>query len=242
MGIPQPAWANTFPHIHEIYLLDPSNPDNYFNHPNVVVALNRDPSDDFLVRLEKELDELNPAAWTAIKTRIANSISRRDKYGFNTQLIESLNEVKAYLYLKDHGYRDIEFITPPGKKRQRSPDLRARGLNGKVVLLEAKRMRDSDAEIEYLTSTRPHEAREVIHGLTDKLRAKVDATVNEARAQLLGYQLPQVAISQRIVFLSVWLDLGAATQATKKDLDRYLKGKSDHQVSIVHQLENPFYL
>jgi hypothetical protein len=173
-------WASTFPRLYELYCEDSSNPNNYFNHANVQLAL-QVPSDQYLAELESMLGELDPVAWQEWRRRAARVLSPKPKFGFPVPLFDSFNEARAYVFLKRQGYIEISFLETGRKKGEKVPDLLAKNREGGVTVLEAKRIHDSDNEIEYLINPRPHDMREVWRGLKDELRAKVSSTVDRAR-------------------------------------------------------------
>lgn len=90
--------------------------------------------------------------------------------------------------MKQQGYIDIAFLKTGGKKPKKVPDLLAKDSEGHIILLEAKRIRDSDDEIKYLVSPRLLDMRDVCHGLTDEMLAKLRSTVERARKQLLALE------------------------------------------------------
>lgn len=75
-----------------------------------------------------------------------------DRFGYPVPLFDCFNEARAYVFLKQQGYIDIAFLKTGGKKPKKVPDLLAKDSEGHLILLEAKRIRDSDDEIEYLVS------------------------------------------------------------------------------------------
>lgn len=152
-------WETTFPRLFELYGTDPSHPNNYFNQPNCQTILQRNPPDPYLTELEFILEELDPAAWQEWKGRAAISLSLEDRFGYPVPLFDCFNEARAYVFLKQQGYIDIAFLKTGGKKPKKVPDLLAKDSEGHIILLEAKRIRDSDDEIEYLVSPGPLDMR-----------------------------------------------------------------------------------
>jgi hypothetical protein len=232
-------WASTLPRLYELYCEDSSNPNNYFNHANVQLAL-RDPSDQYLAELESILGELDSVAWQEWKRRAALVLSRKLKFGFPLPLFDSFNEARAYVFLKRQGYIEITFLETGRKKGEKVPDLLAKNHEGGVTVLEAKRIHDSDNEIEYLVNPLPHDMRKVWHGLKDELRAKVSSTVDRARKQLLAFR--DAKVCRRIVYLSIRIDSQNATYETRDDIGRFLEQMNDGTIDIVHFIENDFFL
>jgi hypothetical protein len=233
-------WASTFPHLYELYCEDPSNPTNYFNCPNLQSDLQEDPPDPYLTDLESILEELDLAAWQEWKGRAACSLSVEKRFGFPVPLFDCLNEARAYVFLKRHGYIEITFLKPERKRAKKTPDLLAKNSDGRIILLEAKRVHDSDDEIEYLVSPLPHDMRVVCHGLSDGLSDKLRSVVEEAREQLLAFVDDKV--SRRIVYLSIRIDSQSATQRTRDEIGQFLAKMGDDSIEIVHFIENKFLL
>lgn len=231
------AWATTFPRLFELYGTDPSNPNNYFNDPNCQAALRSDPPDRYLTELELILEKLDPAAWQEWKGRATSSHSLEDRYGYPLPLFDYFNEARAYVFLKQQGYVEVSFLKTG---RTKVPDLLAKTSEGYIILLEAKRIRDSDVEIEYLVRPGPLVARDVCHGLGDALLAKLRHTVERAREQLLAFEDKNVR--RRIVYLSIRIDSLNATQTTVQEIRHFLSEMRTDQTEILHFIENKFLL
>jgi len=227
------VWATTFPRLFELYSTDPTNPNNYFNHPNCQSTLIRDPPDPYLIELESILAELDPAAWQEWKGRAALTLSMEDRYGYPLPLFDSFNEARAYVFLKQQGYIKVTFLKAG---RTKVPDLSAKTSAGDIILLEAKRIRDSVEETEYLISPGPHDMRLVRHGLSDSMSAKLRSTVERAREQL--FALEDERVLRRIVYLSIRIDSLSATQKTVQEISHFLSEIRIDQLEIVHVIEN----
>ena len=233
-------WASTFPRLYELYCVDPSNPTNYFNSTNCQSHLREYPPDPSLTELESIVDELDPAAWQAWKGRAVGSLSVGKRFGFPLPLFDCFNEARAYVFLKRQGYIAITFLRPERKRAKKIPDLLAKNSEGCIILLEAKRIHDSEAEIEYLVSPLPHDMRNVCHGLNDALADKLRSTVKRAHQQLLAFRDNRV--SRRIVYLSIRIDSQSATQETGNEIGQFLATMGDDSMEIVHFIENKFLL
>jgi len=229
-------WAITFPRLYELYCEDPANSDNHFNHPNVQQALQRIPPDQYLTELDSILGELDPVAWQEWKGRAAETLSVKNRSGYPFPLFESFIEARAYVFLKQQGYVNISFLNTQSKQAKKTPDLVAKNGQEQTILLEAKRIRDSDDEIEYLVSPFPKDMRKVHHGLTDAMRGKLTRTVEKARKQLFAFEGADIV--RRIVFLWIRIDLQSATKETETDISGLLTEMSDDTVEIVHFIEN----
>ena len=231
-------WPETFPRLYTLYLAsEHPHPDNYFEHENLQIALQRRPPDEYLVELEKVLCKLDTAAWHEFKCKTAPIVTAKDHWGWPMQLFDCFNEARGYAYLKAQGCSEIRFI--PETHGQKRPDLCANGREG-LVLLEAKRVRESEDENKYLKLPMKNKiARDVVHDLPEALKRKLLSTITRAKDQLYGY--PEESVHERIVFLSVRLDLTCATNDTRTQLEQFLAEISDG-VEIVHRLDNEFLL
>lgn len=234
----QDKWASAFPRLYELYREDSSNPYNYFNHANVQLAL-RDPSDRYLVELESILGELDLAAWQEWKRRAAFVLSLNPQLGFPVPLYDSFSEARAYVFLKRQGYIEIAFLETGQTKGEKVPDILAKNTVGGVTVLEAKRIHDSDNEIEYLINPHPHDIRRVRHGLKAELRTKLSSTVDGAREQLLAFR--DANLRRRIIYLSIRIDSQNATRETRDDIRLFLEKMNDGTIEIVHFIENDFF-
>ena len=97
--------------------------------------------------LERQLDGLDDVAWAFLKSKAGRYLTVRHATRGWQQLVDALNEVRAYNYLKTIGCSDVQFIEESAKPRQQSPDLRA-VLHGKTVLCEVKSINVSDRELQ----------------------------------------------------------------------------------------------
>lgn len=230
----QDKWADTFPRLYELYCNDPSNPANYFNSANTQSALKEDPPDQFLTELESILEELDPEAWQQWKERAAIYLSEEVEFGHPLQLFDAFNEARAYVYLKRQGCADITFVKP-GKKK--SPDLLAKDSVGCSILLEAKRIHDSDNEIEYLCASGEQKVmRDRRYGLDEALETKLKRTYETARKQLLTYTDERGA--RRIIYLSIRIDSINATTRTDAEVEKLLTSLNDDVIETVYVIEN----
>ncbi len=232
-----PSWATNFPRLYDLYLVSTQrNRYNYFEHPNVSAALER--QDSYLVQLEDALEQMDTLSWNEFKSRIAPYVTTEDKWGWPSQLFDRFHEARAYAFLKTEGYQEIRWIQETTD--QYTPDLFAVGPSG-MVLLEAKRIHESDDENEYSTIPLDQKnRREVLHALPDQLRTKICGTVSKANFQLSSYQASNV--HRRIIYLAVRLDLNHASSRVVGELARLLEEISDKYTEIVHYLENEFLI
>jgi hypothetical protein len=189
------------PRLYELHdlLPVPSPPDAYFR--NLDQSLIDVPGKLACYQeFEQDLQSLDPAAWTFLKSQLRPLLTARDdKRGWQA-LIDKLNQAKAYAYLKHCGYTQIEFIPPSTVRGQRTPDLSGFAASTKV-LCEAKTINISEYEAHRrythgVGSTETH--------LPDGLLRKLHHDLIEANDQMNAYD-PSVGI-KRIAFLVVNFD------------------------------------
>jgi|GEM_PF-3811968 len=231
-------WEKTFPRLGDLYLnsaLD--HPDNFFEHPNVSAALLRDPPETYLMETENDLSLMDFNDWNEFKRKAIPYVIAIDKWGWHTQLIERFHEAKGYAFLKKQGYSEVHFIQE--KPNQKTPDFCGKGSQG-VVILEAKRIRDSDEENNYITMPPGGEkvAQRVVRSLPAAFKEKLQDTIHRAKVQLDSPNVP--APNRRVLFLSIRLDLRCATYDAKAELDQFIK-PFQNELEIVYQLENEFF-
>jgi len=137
------AWAKDFPRLYELYReSEQDNEANYFK--------NFSPARSSYERLEKELEELDKAAWQEFKQKVRkykSYIAKKHELRGYQQLFDLLNEVNGYLYLKSNGCEEIQFIS---EKNVKTPDLIA-CCGGFVVLLEVKTVNESKDELNWIS-------------------------------------------------------------------------------------------
>jgi hypothetical protein len=238
----EPAWAKDFPRLYELYRESTQdNETNYFKDFDSVLTIPPDisPARSSYERREKELEELDEAAWQAFKQKVRryNSyITKKDELRGYQQLFALLNEVNGYLYLKSNRCDEIHFIS---EDNTTTPDLIAR-CGSFVVLMEVKTINESKEELDWLieNSKRPYDrlqVREVRQGLEDSLKRKISDTVSKAKSQLLGYAAEKV--DRRIVYLVIRLDILTAKNPRNIDeLAAFIQQQSDNQIEVVHTL------
>ena len=94
--------------------------------------------------------------WSQFKKKAKPYVTAIDPWGWPTQLYESFHEARGYAFLREQGYSKVHFI--PEEQNQKTPDLMGTGKQG-AALLEAKRIRDSDDENNYLVSRKQQKRR-----------------------------------------------------------------------------------
>ena len=233
-----PLWVNNFPRLSDLYLdSNRDHPNNYFELKNVSAALLTQPPETYYIELEQILNLMDSEDWKEFKKKTKPYITAKDQWGWHTQIVERFHEARGYAFLKQQGFSKVHFI--PEKQNQKTPDLRGTRNQG-VALLEAKRIRDSDEERDYLTMPiEQKDMRKVAHTLPEPFKEKLKATVQMAKTQLYGYDVTDTC--RRILFLSIRLDLLCATNETKQQLDQFLSSFGA-DIEIVHRVENDFFL
>ncbi len=233
-----PSWIATFPRLGEIYCKsDCGNPDNYFKGMKVSNVLSKQPLNASLVELEETLSVMDLQDWNDFMKRSIPYVTAKDQWGWHSQLYERFHEARGYVFLKEQGCREVHFISE--EQNQRTPDLYGKGYPGEV-LLEAKRVRDSDDENKYLKKPiQQKHMRKIVHALPNPLKDKLNSTVQRAKDQLYGHNC--VNDCRRILFLSIRLDLCCATHETKQQIEEYLS-QIGTDIEIVHRSENDFFL
>lgn len=232
--------SNNFPRLFDLYTAsDTNHPDNYFEHPNCLEAIKR--SEEQLVAIESDLQQLDSKAWQGFKTKTAHLLTVNDKWGWKTQLFDCFDEASGYRFLKDQGYADIMFI--PQRKGMRTPDLRATRQDG-GILLEVKTIHESAEENDRLMRRGKYQDKDnlsawnVNHFLNDAMRLKLQNTISSA-AEQLNYTDENV---QRQLLLFIRLDLTCATQQTLHDLDQFLANIHVKNVEVLHVVKNKLFL
>jgi hypothetical protein len=142
----KPSWAKTFPRLYDLYSGSNRNvPNNYFKAPLVKSALAGKKKG--LVEIESDLQQMDKAAWRKFKSKTIPYVTATDRWGYPTQLFDCFHEAKGYVFLKEQGYTDIQFIPEvPGK---RTPDLCGRWDDGAVLLLIITKYSDNSAGLCY---------------------------------------------------------------------------------------------
>jgi hypothetical protein len=141
-----------------------------------------------------------------------------------TQFFDKCNEAEAYVFLKEQGFLEVEFIPESRILKNRTPDLSAKGNQGKV-LCEVKTINISDEEAKrnkhlrdakYLPATYETE-------LNDGLLKQIKSQIEEANKQFDSYDSSQQAL--RYLYLVVNRDNPMAFEAEKSsdEAENYIK-------------------
>jgi hypothetical protein len=169
--------------------------------------------------VEQDLQSLDMAAWTFLKSELRPLLTARDKKRGWQPLIDKLNQAKGYNHLKRAGYSHIEFIPPSVISGKRTPDLSAYSGPTKV-LCEVKTINISDDEAHrrYSGGVGSTEAQ-----LDDGFFKKLRYDLIEAKDQMYAYD-PNPGI-ERIAYVIVNYDdfLHEAADLYKVQIGDYVK-------------------
>ena len=194
------AFARTCPRLYELCALtpDPGSYTAYF-HRQFTPSLASPRRMRAWSARERDLQALDGPSWEALKEKLRPHLNGLDRDGRGwQQLIEALNEARAYRYLaEDVGARDMRFVP---ETADQTPDIEAMAANA-LILCETKTISESDAEIYRRVQGA---AGYISNRLPDEFLAKVLATIAGAAEQLRGYR--SVEHARRMVFLIVNFD------------------------------------
>lgn len=99
-------WVKHFPRLYDLYSVSTQRDSrNYFEHPNVRAALER--QDSYLLQLESALEKMDTLSWNEFKSRTAPYVTAQDKWGWSSQLFDRFHEARSYAFLKTEGYQQI---------------------------------------------------------------------------------------------------------------------------------------
>lgn len=229
-------WPKDYPKIFELYsVINGKNTDNFFLE--LADKIEKDPDFDEFRKIEDNLSTLDSKAWEAFKDKVVQynmNMRKNDLCGYS-QAIDCLNEVKGYIYLRECGYSNIEFIPESSSK---TPDLRAMVKDQTVAILEVKTINVSDAENRYLKKNTENlkvkkclKPRPVPSGISEGLKKKLLDTIDRACRQLRTYEPTTKA--RRIVYLVINLDIQLALNPSNYDeLSFFLDKQNNGDIEI----------
>lgn len=227
-------WPDDYPRLYELYNeTKQQGLNNFFQE--LAGKIQKTPDFDVFRKLEEDFSALDSKSWTDFKSKVFRCNMEKGEFRGYSQLVDCLNEVKGYIYLKEQGYSNIEFIP---ESTNETPDIRAVSENQTVALLEVKTIHPSDAEIGYLIenterikSGRCLIVRDVSPAIPDGLSNKLLSSIEKARSQLLNYE-PDIN-ARRIVYLIITLDITSALDPWNyKELNSFLEEQSDEKVEV----------
>jgi hypothetical protein len=175
------------------------------------------------------LGRLDADAWEQLVTKALPEVCRKDSLRHWSQFWNYLSEALGYVLLADRGYTKIRFID---QEKGETPDLLGEsGVSRGIV--EVKTVNPSEVDVR-TDRPGPPILLELDHGLSDKLKGKLEKTLDAARAQLRQFGEPA---DKRIALLVVNLD-----RTYKFGVQNYSEIKefvASHQaadVELVHQV------
>ena len=208
-------------------IADPESPDAYFQDFERKLA-NSSHVKDVYLRTERVLRELDTPGWEHLKSEAVPRLTRRDKRGRGwQQLFETLNEARAYTYLKSIGCIGVRFIP---RSSSQTPDLE--GTLGSVrVLCEVKTINPSDEEI--AARSGPPKVSSIPMSLTPEFLKKLRATLMVAKQQMLAYDPQDAAI--HYVYLNVSFDdfFAVRKEAYFEQIDEYIADEPVTSIQLV---------
>lgn len=158
------------------------------------------PKRRFLQGVERDLEQLDPVAWAALKAKVP-PLLKKHRTRVWEPLYDTLNEAKGYNYLTRIGCSAVHFI--PTVEGMKTPDLGALSPEGRSVLCDVKTVNISDIEV--------HRRREgsvgtTIDQLEDGFFRKIQSDLAHAKTQMVTYA-PD-ASTRKIVYVIVNFDDG----------------------------------
>ena len=198
----RPVYRNDLPRIYELRdsLPNPLAPNTYFRDLDNTLAAWPQKLKQFR-DIESDLQGLDATAWTYLKAELTPLLTAKDETRGWQQLVDKLNQAKAYNYLASIGCTNIRFIPESKIRGQRTPDLEASAQGGHGVLCEVKTINVSENE-----ANRLHDWS--VGATTDQLPAaffsKLARSVAQATAQMKAYST-DVTI-RRIAYIIVNYD------------------------------------
>ncbi len=223
----QVTFRNKLPRFYELkdLIVDPSKPDAYFQNFEAHLK-GEDVIFETFAHWEKNLQELDSAAWNVLKRKASGYLQRRDPSGRAwQQLFDVLGEASAYGYLKSDGCLEVHFIP---ESKHRTPDLEGMRDNMRV-LCEVKTMNVSDAEIRRRTT---HQVVKGSNRLSQEFLGKLGALIENAKTQLQSYDPSGSA--QHVVYINICFDGSIGTYHPWKEdyLNQIRQHLMDHAPGV----------
>jgi hypothetical protein len=193
-------WKNTHPKLYELCKLSQSqvlesHENNYFHN----FEEEGNDSKDRLKSLESDLSCLDKEAWEYLKNKLSISkamINPSEKRKWE-QFSDYLNEIKGYLYLKDAGCDEIQYIEEEIKK---TPDFYAVKNNDKY-LLEVKTINISDDEAERRQPDNLGGCRSLEPGINSGLNSQIISKIKQAEKQLETYKKNKISSNCKLYIM-----------------------------------------
>ena len=189
--------------------------------------------------LENELQELDSAAWKFLREEASAYLAKWDGYRGREQLLNIINQARAYHFLKNKGYTDIHFIPRCPKTGVRTPDLEGVCGSGKVIC-EVKTINPSDAETlrrqkgNYLND----------EPLASPFFDKLMSTITDAEKQIEAFDPSKEA--RHVVYIipnfdDFWMEYNRKEEYFRQ-IDHHLSQNVASGIEIVfHNQKTPFH-
>lgn len=158
------------------------------------------PKRRFLQGVERDLEQLDPAAWAALKAKMPPLLKKHRTRAWEP-LYDTLNEAKGYNHLTRIGCRAVHFI--PAVEGMKTPDLGALSPEGRKVLCDVKTVNISDIEVR---RRREGNVGTTIDQLEDGFFRKVQSDLAHAKTQMVTYA-PDIS-TRKIAYVIVNFDDG----------------------------------
>jgi hypothetical protein len=195
----QVTFRNKLPRFYELkdLIVDTSDPDAYFQNFEAHLK-GEDVFFETLALREKNLQELDSAAWNVLRERLPAIWSAETRVvAHGSQLFDVLGEASAHGYLKSDAFLEVHFIP---ESKHRTPDLEGMRDNTRAVC-EVKTKNVSDAEIGRRTT------RQVVTGsnqLSQECLGKLGGFIEDAKTQLQSYD--PSGSGQHVVYINICFD------------------------------------
>ena len=222
------SWCSAhLPRLFDLYQRsEKAHPENYFT--KILPNFAQDLWQRTYEAREEVLQQLDSKAWEQLVEKALPFVTARDAFRGWYQLINHLDEARGWVFLKERGFQQIDFIQNQNVK---TPDLVAtRGST--TAILEVKSVNQSEVDVNRLAA-RPAQASDVCHGLSEKLRHRVLRSIREAREQLEAYPY---GANEKIALLVVRFDSDHLFVAQNyEELGQLISSQQIPGIEIVHQ-------
>ncbi len=185
----------------------------------------------YFQQVESDLQGLDAQAWTALQAKLT-PWPKRHKTRVLEPLYDTLNEAKAYNYLKRIGCVDVHFVPVSPVKGQKTPDLGAEA-QGRKVLCVVKTFNRSDAEI---ARSRCGGVATSIDQLSPEFMGKLKKTLAHANEQMLLYDRD----ARKIAYVFINYDVHEYADRYLRQLDQYQANNPILELELVFDT-HPFW-
>ncbi|MCF3641683.1 hypothetical protein LXM94_17055 [Rhizobium sp. TRM95111] len=179
--------------------------------------------------LERDLARLDSEAWESLKVKAKPYLTKRDKARGWQQLYDILNEAKAYIFLMDNDFLEVEFIPESKIKGKKTPDFKAYK-NCTRVYLEAKTINFSNIEIARFNN---NEIFRITPNLSNEFMKKVSSDIELSTNQINNYATETKFM--KIIFINVNFDdrLNDGAEKYGHQIEKFLASSCYNDSEIV---------